>query len=313
MGTHTILAVETIDGDAFIIDTAGAQFGQHHTVVPMKIAFIDYGFPAIRLVQRHGNLHATTLTCCREILAKPGSDARAIIMQAWMIEAFDKYIGIWERARQTTMSVVLNGPRYEFDNMESGFLNSAQHVMAQAHDSMGVGVGVSVIDILSKLQQTQQFPEIRELVLNNKREGSSIRQMWITQQKNKLRKEQPEKWEKVYEPQLAKGGSVKVPIQSGSWGDVATLQKAEGTLSRKGYAASAKAPIQPGSYEEDMALARAAGLLSVQEDEGEAYREAKAVEAHREAKAVEAATGVSPDMEGLMREYEKRGAKIYRF
>ena len=232
---HEVIVFETIDEDVFVLDAAGSQFGQRHAVLPLEVFMLEYRNPDIAAVEQHGASHSRIVRDLKDVLARPDQDARAIVVQAYMMQAFNKRMVAWQKEHKMSMSQIVSGTRRLYDEKEKECLDSACRAMSAAADGLGGG-GFSALDILPKLEHTQPFEKVTELSISNKPEGSAIRQRLVAQQITKLQIEDPENWKRVYQPRLGKGGRMMIPIDCDSARDLEEEEKAYQAMKKEFYA-----------------------------------------------------------------------------
>ncbi|KAF2208330.1 hypothetical protein CERZMDRAFT_101400 [Cercospora zeae-maydis SCOH1-5] len=201
---HNVLAAETKDGDAFVFDVAGAQFGQHDAVLPLQ-AFTDkYDTPVISRINEFGTGASRTVELLQWYLATEGKDRRAPILQAHMAKAFDDFVTAWEGSRQIRVREIASAKFPRFVKLVLDFLNAGRRgtlegmaVLDEHKEILENGnARVDVRSLIQKLDRVQPINGDSMIILNNSDERSA-----------------PVLWQKLYGSQLAGGGDLAMPVR----------------------------------------------------------------------------------------------------
>ncbi|PPJ60333.1 hypothetical protein CBER1_10727 [Cercospora berteroae] len=214
---HKVLSVETIDGDTLVFDISGAQFGQYLPVLTLAAFMRLYRVPVIDMVNKFGTAHGKITQTLLDCLTRPNSDGRAQVLQAKIVERFYELVHVWEKKHALSMTEMTEAPYRRFRILMLDFLNVTYDAYADVMLKLTAGGSgfMDMRELLMGLEQTEPLPAISTLTLNNKEEGSAMHQLWVVQQKARLKRLEPEVWDRVYEPQLTNGGNVYIPIRPG--------------------------------------------------------------------------------------------------
>ncbi|KAM3417865.1 hypothetical protein BST61_g6085 [Cercospora zeina] len=209
--------IEEVD---ILLDIAGAQFGQYEPVLSLEAFLRSYHAPIFDMVDKFGTAHGKITGTLLQCLTTPQSDGRAQVLQAKVMEGFNELVCHWERKRALSMTQMTDLPHRRFKILLRDFVSITYDAMPNVMLKLkadGSGA-LNIRKILMSLKRTEPLPTISTLTLNNKGEGSQTHELWVLQQKVRLKLLQPMAWERTYEPQLARGANVLVPIRPGGHG-----------------------------------------------------------------------------------------------
>lgn len=217
ISAHIVLSVETVDGDAFVFDISGAQFGQPCPVLPLKYFMDLYRKPEIKFVSKFGSAYSRNIQMMECILEDPEKDVGALALQAHMARALNECVEPWEEKREMSFNELLNSPQSRFDKLTKDFFSVA-------YDSIVKGAKIlehftEVVDVGQLIQMLDPVPLIPRpstVLVTNNVEGSAMYQLWIAQHKARIQAQRGPLWWAIHEPELEHGGGIIVHLHGGS-------------------------------------------------------------------------------------------------
>ncbi|CAK1365790.1 unnamed protein product [Cercospora beticola] len=217
ISAHIVLSVETVDGDAFVFDISGAQFGQPCPVLPLQYFMDLYRKPEIKFVSKFGSAHSRNIPMMECILEDPEKDVGALALQAHMARALNECVEPWEEKREMSFNELLNSPRPRFDKLAKDFFSVA-------YDSIVKGAKIlehftEVVDVGQLIQMLDPVPLIPRpstVLVTNNVEGSTMYQLWIAQHRARIQTQRGPVWWANHEPELKNGGGIIVHLHEGS-------------------------------------------------------------------------------------------------
>ncbi|EME82146.1 uncharacterized protein MYCFIDRAFT_197348 [Pseudocercospora fijiensis CIRAD86] len=219
---HSVMGIDGCDGESYIIDITGAQYGQFKAVMPLG-SYVEQNNARVRTMYYAGGSRVSVVKDIKMKLEDPSSDPRCQIGLFKVATALNTTLEEWEARWQTSIGQLLLTDKTVFAKGKEELLYELGNAVDSALEEIFevTDMKTALGWLLEPAGQEVQDPGAATdeegrmtCIVSNKVEGSRLYKMWVAQGRADLQVSRPEEWKTTHEPNLAAGGTIRLALPS---------------------------------------------------------------------------------------------------